>query len=129
MAELPSTAWPCRLRHVEGQQVPELQFQVETFLSALKRLQDHQYGQKMQDFEPPSENIFDSLLSDTPDAPSEPSKEEVKLRRIHSEWIDLHAVTRSNLLKFENPRFHLPRQASGERDVKNLVSIIRHSIA
>ena len=129
MAELPSTAWPCRLRHVEGQRVPELQFHAEPFLSALKRLQDHQYGQKMRDFKPPSENIFDSLLSDAPDAPSEPSKEEVKLRRIHSEWIDLHAVTRSNLLKFENPRFHLPRQASGERDVKNLVSIIRHSIA
>ena len=29
IAELPSTAWPCRVRHVDGQTVPELQFQVE----------------------------------------------------------------------------------------------------
>lgn len=84
----------------------------------------------MRTYEPPSENIFDALLSDgLSDALSEPSEEEVKLRRIHSEWIDLHAITRSNLLKFENPHFQLPRQASGERDVKNLVSPMRYSIA
>ena len=128
MAELPSTAWPCRLRHVEGQRVPELQFHAEPFLSALKRLQDHQYGQKMRDYEPPSENIFDWLLSDAPDVPPEPSEEDIKLRKIHREWVDLHAVTRSNLLKFESPHFYLPRQASGEQDVQNLVSHTGHSI-
>ena len=102
----------------------------DPFLSALKKLQDHQYGQKMETYQPPSENLFDSLLSDSqPEALSEPSEEEIKLREIHSEWIDLHANTRSNLLKFENPDFHLPRQASGEQDVKNLVSPMRHSIA
>jgi len=83
----------------------------------------------MRTYTPPSENIFESLLSDgLSDAPSEPSEEEVRLRRIHSEWIDLHAVTRANLLKFENPHFRLPSHALGERDVKNLVSPIRHSI-
>ena len=129
IAELPSTAWPCRLRHVEGQRVPELHFNADPFLSALKRLQYHQYGQKMQTYQPPSENLFDLLLSDDLYASSEPSEEEVKLRTIHSEWIDLHAVTRSNLLKFESPDFYLPRQASGAREVKNLVSPIRHSTA
>jgi len=37
-AELPTTAWPCRL-HVEGQVFPELQFQTETFLVALEKPQ------------------------------------------------------------------------------------------
>jgi len=126
ITELPSTAWPCRLRHVEGQRVPELHFHADPFLVALKNLQAHQYGQRMQTYKPPSENIFDALLSDAlPDAPSEPSEEEVKLRTIHGEWIDLHAATRGNLLKFENPRFELPKKATGEQDVKNLVGILR----
>jgi len=37
-AELPATAWPCRLQ-VEGQVFPELQFQTETFLVALEKPQ------------------------------------------------------------------------------------------
>jgi len=119
IAELPSTAWPCRLRHVEGQTVPELQYQAEPFLVALKKLQACQYGQRLQTYLPPPENMFDALLSN---ALSEPSKEEVLLKTIHSQWIDLHVVTRANLLKFENPEFGLPLRASGEQDVKNLVS-------
>ena len=84
----------------------------------------------MRTYQPPSESLFDSLLpDDLSDALSEPSKEEVKLRKIHMEWIYLHANTRGNLLKFEKPDFHLPRKAKGEQDVKNLVSPIRHSIA
>jgi hypothetical protein len=120
-AELPSTAWPCRLRHVEGQTVPELQFQAEPFLVALKKLQDHQYGRKMETYQPPPENMFEALLSD---APSEPSDDEILLRTIHSQWIDLHAATRDNLLKFETPGFKLPRVATGEQNVKNLVSFM-----
>jgi len=72
----------------------------------------------MKTYQPPPENIFEALLSD---APSEPSKEEVLLRTIHSEWIDLHAATRDNLLKFETPGFKLPRMATGEQNVKMLV--------
>ena len=128
-AELPSTAWPCRLRHVEGQTVPELQFHADPFLSALKKLQYHQYGEKMRTYKPPSEDMFEALFSDAPDAPSEPSEEEVELRTIHREWIDLHANSRSNLLKFEKPDFHLPRQATGERDIKDLVRFMRHLTA
>ena len=126
IAELPSTAWPCRLRHVEGQRIPELHFHAEPFLSALKKLQVHQYGQMMRTYDPSSENLSDALLSDVL---SKPSEEEVKLKKIHREWIDLHFNTRGNLLKFEKPDFQLPRQETGEQDVKNLVSPIRHSIA
>ena len=117
-AGLPSIAWPCRLRHVEGQTVPELQFQAEPFLVALKKLQSHQYGRKMQTYQPPSENMFEALS----DAPPEPSEEEILLRTIHNQWVDLHAVTRDNLLQFETSGFRLPRMAVGEQDVKVLVS-------
>jgi len=118
-AELPSTAWPCRIRHVEGQTVPELQFQAEPFLVALRKLQDHQYGRKMQTYQPRPETEFPALL---PDAPSEPLEEEVLLRTIYIQWIDLHADTRDNLLKFETPGFKLPQMATGEWKVKMLVS-------
>jgi hypothetical protein len=118
-AELRSTAWPCRLRHVEGQTIPELQFQAEPFLAALKKLQAHQYGRRMQNYQPPSETMFES------DAPHEPSEDKILLRTIHSQWVDLHAVTRDNLLKFENSGFILPRMASGEQNVKALVSFNR----
>lgn len=63
--------------------------------------------------------MFEALLSG---APSEPSDAEILLRTIHSQWIDLHAVTRDNLLKFEHPAFKLPRMATGEQNVKTLVS-------
>jgi hypothetical protein len=116
--ELPSTAWPCRLRHVEGQTVPELQFDAKPFLAALKKLQDHQYGQKMKSYQPPQTDMLASLLSD---APPEPSEEEVKLRMTHLQWMDLHVATRENLLKFEDPSFELSRAASGEEAVKKLV--------
>ena len=113
IAELPSTAWPCRLRHVEGQIIPELQFQAEPFLVALKKLQSHQYGRKMQSYQPPPEDTFEA---------PQPSEEEILLRTIHSQWIDLFAVTRDNLLKFETPGFRLPRMATGNQNVKVLVS-------
>jgi hypothetical protein len=119
--ELPSTAWPCRLRHVGGQTVPVLQFQPEPFLVALEKLRDHQYGRRMQTYQPSPENLFEALLSD---APSEPSDEEILLRTIHSQWVDLHAVTRDNLLKFERPGFELPRMATGEQNVKILVGFM-----
>jgi len=118
-AELPSTAWPCRIRHVKDQTVPELHFQAEPFLVALRKLQGHQFGRKMQTYQPPPENMFEALFSD---APSEPSEEEILLRTIHSQWIDLRTATRDNLLKFETPGFKLPRMATGEQNVKVLVS-------
>ena len=122
-AELPSTAWPCRIRHVEGQTVPVLRYQVKPFLVALKRFRRHQYGRKMQTYQPPSEDPFEAFDFD---APSEPSEEETLLRTIHSQWIDLHAATRDNLLKFETPGFRLPRMANGEQNVKDLVSFVSY---
>ena len=114
-AERLSTAWPCRIRHVKGQTVPELQFQAKPFLSALEKLQAHHYGRKMQTY-PSSVEIYY--------APSDPSDEEILLRAIHRQWDDLHAVTRINLLRFETPEFTLPPMAIGAHDVKILVSSV-----
>lgn len=73
----------------------------------------------MQTYQPPSEDVFDDLLSDPLPRPSE---EKVRLKMIYSQWVDLHAATRRNLLTFETPGFKLPRMAKGEQEVKSLVS-------
>ena len=85
----------------------------------MKELQAHQYGRQVQTYEPPTEGMFEALFSGTP---SQPSEEEVMLRRIHSQLADLHTVTRDNLLEFETPGFELPPMAAGEQNVKKLVS-------
>ena len=75
----------------------------------------------MKTYQPPSENGSEVLLSD---ATPEPSDEEILLRTIHSQWIDLHASTRYNLFEFETPGFKLPRMATGAQNVKILVSFV-----
>ena len=117
-AELLSTALPCRLRHVKGQTVPELRFQAEPFLAALEKLQYRRYGAKIQTYQSPSKNKLESPLSDAP------SEEEIMLGTIYSQWANLHAVTRDNLLKFETPGFQLPLIATGDLHVKTLVSLV-----
>ena len=111
---------PCRLRHVKDQRFLALQFHAEPFLVALKKLQTHQYGWMMKTYKPPPKNMFEELpfsgaLSESPD-------EEILLRTIHSQWVNLHAVTRYNLLQFETHGFELPREAYGDLKVKTLVS-------
>ena len=95
-----------------------IQFHAEPFLVALKKLQDRQYGRKMQTYQPPPENMFEEL------PPSDALNEEILLRTIHSQWVNLHAVTRDNLLKFETPGFELPRKVLGDLHVKILVSFV-----
>jgi hypothetical protein len=67
--ELLSTALPCRLRHVEGQTVPQLRFQAKPFLVVLKELQAHQYGWQMRAYQSPPGKMVGALY------PSEPSDE------------------------------------------------------
>jgi hypothetical protein len=74
-------------------------------------LQAHQYGRKMQTYQPPPENLFETV----------PSDEEILLRTIYSQWVDVSPSTRDNLLRFETPGFELPRMATGKEDVKILV--------
>jgi hypothetical protein len=97
-----------------------LEFDAAPFLDALEKLRAKQYGRQMEKYKPPSDGLYDKLFSD--EAIPKPSEEDVRLRIIHSQWVDLHPITRQNLLKFETPGFKLPKMASGEQEVKNLVS-------
>ena len=63
--------------------------------------------------------MFELPLHDVP-----PGSMEILLGTIHSQWIGLHAFTRDNLLEFERPGFELPRMATGEQNVKILVSFV-----
>ncbi|KIM23880.1 hypothetical protein M408DRAFT_332082 [Serendipita vermifera MAFF 305830] len=117
--ELPSTAWPCRLRHVPGQTIPQLEFDDGPFLSGIAALQREKFGAKLRLYQPPSENIYDVMFEGEPE---EPSPEEIRLKELHAQWVDLHVATKKNLLEFEKPDFHLPSRATGHEDVKKLLS-------
>jgi hypothetical protein len=97
-----------------------LEFDAAPFLDALEKLRVKHYGHQMRNYQPPSNDLYDEIFSD--EAIPEPSEEDVRLRTIHNQWVDLHPTTRQNLLKFETPNFKLPEMASGEQEVKNLVS-------
>ncbi len=121
-AELPSTAWPCRLRHVPGQSVPTLTFDPEPFRVGLKELQDKKIGLKMQDYKPPSDDPFDDTFDNNPPNPLLTANEDCTA--VYYNWKDLHQQTRKNLLEFENPSFDLPSSAKGRDQVTKLVSIL-----
>jgi hypothetical protein len=118
--ELPSTAWPCRLRHVPGQTVPELTYDDGPFKSGIQALQRAQYGRKLENYQPPSDNPFDSMFGEEI---QEPTPEEVQLREIYAAWVDLHVATRRNLQEFEQRGFQLPKMARGHGPVKKLVRL------
>ena len=75
----------------------------------------------MQTYHPPPENLFETPV---PDAPSEPSEEEILLRTIQSHWSDLRTVTPDNLLTFEAHGFQLCRIVTGDLYVRILVSFV-----
>ncbi|KAG8796745.1 hypothetical protein FRC17_007956, partial [Serendipita sp. 399] len=122
--ELPSTAWPCRLRHVPGQKIPELTFDDGPFVSGLKALQKAQYGVRLKSYEPPSDDSYDFMLQ--PETRVE--EEDSTLKELHAQWADLHAATRQNLDKFERPGYILPNKARGHADVKALLGILNDII-
>jgi len=118
-AELPSTAWPCRLRHVPGQSIPTLTFDPQPFRTGLEKLQIERFGSKMQDYKPPSDDPFD----DTPDI-DVPDASTTDYSRIYYSWKALHQQTRKNLLEFETPGFKLLSNVEGRDQVAKLVSAL-----
>jgi len=116
--ELPSTAWPCRLRHVPHQTIPKLEFDDGPFISGVAALQRAQYGAKLQAYEPPSDDVYDVMFEGETEPPT---PEEVELKELYAQWVDLHAATKKNLLEFEKPSFRLPAAANGQAGVKKLV--------
>ncbi|KAG8824093.1 hypothetical protein FRC19_002548 [Serendipita sp. 401] len=122
--ELPSTAWPCRLRHVPGQKIPELTFDDGPFISGLRALQKAQYSAKVKSYQPPSDDSYDFML----EPESRLGEEDSALKELHAQWADLHAVTRKNLDMFENSQFVLPNKATGHAEVKALLGILNDII-
>jgi hypothetical protein len=76
----------------------------------------------MAHYQPPSEDLFDVMMFGDGDAAAgEPTPEQVELREIHAQWVDLHTVTKKNLEEFEKLSFRLRSKATGHKEVKNLV--------
>ncbi|KAG8820618.1 hypothetical protein FRC19_008722 [Serendipita sp. 401] len=107
--EFPSTAWPCRVRHVEGQKEPELRYDQAPFLVALEKLRQWKHGSTMQQFKPP---LY--IDDDTPE-------DLVDKMKIWQRWNDLHAKSKDNLECFEDPQFQLVKSARGTEAVMNLL--------
>ena len=112
--ELPSTAWPCRLRHVAGQSVPRLTFDPEPFRMGIAKLQEHKFGSKLETYQPPADaDFFEAMVPN--------STQNEDLTGIYHRWKELPKQTRCNLLRFEDPEFTLPSCAEGGSQVTELV--------
>ena len=116
--ELPSTAWPCRLRHVLGQSTPKLTFDPVPFKMGIAKLQEHRFGSKMLTYQPPTD---DDPFADILEESTLDSAQSEDLVRIYSHWKNLPKQTRRNLLQFEDPDFELRSCAEGETHVTELV--------
>ncbi|OBZ66419.1 Clamp-binding protein CrfC [Grifola frondosa] len=136
--ELPSTAWPCRVRHVKGQQTPNLDIDAAYFQNAIDSLQRHHFGAMMENYRPPKDsNIFAAILDDIPDTLGDSrsvgtDEQALKLmtrkREVYKNWIDLHPTTKSNLLRFEKAGYRIPERASGEEHVLDLLAQVNDVI-
>ncbi|KIJ60881.1 hypothetical protein HYDPIDRAFT_43073 [Hydnomerulius pinastri MD-312] len=130
--ELPSTAWPCRVRHVRGQTLPRLKVDAPYFQRAIIRLRMRKYGALMKDYRPPTDNdLFSALLDDDMSEETEEQEHGVnslteinQMREIYLKWVDLHPETKRNLLRFEESSFLIADSASGREHIVDLLAQI-----
>ncbi|TDL23502.1 hypothetical protein BD410DRAFT_787351 [Rickenella mellea] len=120
--ELPSTAWPCRLRHVKGQLTPTLEVDTTAFQMGIAGLQARGYGKMMANYTPPTDDPFAGILDDVPSTTGIPNADEAHLKVIYIHWVDLHPATRANLMRFETRGFYLPPKVEGEDAVRGLLN-------
>lgn len=134
--ELPSTAWPCRLLHVQDQREPSLEIDPSYFEGVINALKKLGYGALMKDYVLPKElDPFAEVLGEDDDDPYNGAAITLELstkpsdlrhqnlhREVHSKWVDLHPTTKANLERFEHPKFRLPSRTSGLDAVSDLVS-------
>jgi hypothetical protein len=94
------------VRHVEGQQEPELQYDQTIFLQGLEMLKkrEYKYGTMMKNF--------------TPGVNTKDPYDKIKTWHLLN---DLHETTKYNLEQFEKPDFQLEKSARGTKEVTNLV--------
>jgi hypothetical protein len=132
--ELPSTAWPCRIRHVPGQLEPKIELDTSHFQEGIDALFAKQYGRALKTYTPPDDDPFAVLFDEFDNNGSDIGDEmksiggqeketESELRVLYSKWIDLHPFTKDNLTKFEEGGYKLASTASGYEDVIKIVSI------
>ncbi|KAH7918876.1 hypothetical protein BV22DRAFT_1134271 [Leucogyrophana mollusca] len=121
--ELPSTAWPCRVRHVRGQAMPSLEIDAPYFQEAIVGLQSKKVGFMMKGYSPPGEkNLFSALFEDSQESNIGTAAEITLKRELYKSWVDLHPKTKENLLKFEKNGYHIAEVASGEDHVVDLLA-------
>ncbi|KAI5116211.1 hypothetical protein M0805_005927 [Coniferiporia weirii] len=115
--ELPSTAWPCRIRHVPRQTEPHLvicptnatpifQRSIEALRSKFSLLEAEDSRNGLKDFP-----------FGTKRARNGPTREDVKFI-----WKDIAPATRANWEIFKHPSFILPNEAHGDADVYELLA-------
>jgi hypothetical protein len=105
--DLPSTAWPCRIRHVPGQALPKLTFDSHIFRNGIKAIRKANFSARLRDYR------TSSKLDDAT---------QLGLMELDSRYAHLHQETKANLGIFEDESFNLPEHASGLSAVKKLVS-------
>jgi len=105
---------------VKDQTEPRLKYDQTPFLLAIQSLRKEKFGEKLQTYSPPSEDLFGDMFSDVEEAA--PTKEETRLREIHAQWVSLHSQTKANLCRFEKDDFQLAKDATGDVAVTTLVS-------
>ncbi|KIJ60882.1 hypothetical protein HYDPIDRAFT_31927 [Hydnomerulius pinastri MD-312] len=131
--ELPSTSWPCRLRHVKGQDIPTLEIDAPYFQAGIERLKSHKFGAMMANFKAvQDEDPFGVILDCSEDDASFDELDSIKIdakaeelniqRTIYSCWVDLDPSTKANLLKFEDEDFRIQTTAQGCVDVTELLA-------
>jgi hypothetical protein len=86
----------------------------------------------MKDYRPPKDNDpFSAILDDIPSeidalhngvyVGAEQLKIMNRKREVYRNWIDLHPITKKNLLLLERDGYRIPERASGEEHVLDLV--------
>ncbi|KAH7927606.1 hypothetical protein BV22DRAFT_268537 [Leucogyrophana mollusca] len=132
--ELPSTAWPCRVRHVRGQLTPSLEIDAAYFQRAINSLQHKKYGAMMQNYRPVADiDLFSALLDDDVFLEDDQHIEEDlhlinEKRELYQRWIDLHPTTKNNLLRFERSGYRIAEWASGHDHVVDLLAQVNDII-
>ncbi|KAH7927605.1 hypothetical protein BV22DRAFT_1127292 [Leucogyrophana mollusca] len=135
--ELPSTAWPCRLQHVNGHPTASLEIDASYFQGAIGVLKTHKYGSMMANFMlPPDVDPFAGVLDGDHSDDDEcdmgnvnvtlneaHTQEQARLREIYTNWIDLHPTTKANLLRFEQDDYEIPGKACGEDGILQLAQV------
>lgn len=145
--DLPSTAWPCRIRHVPRLVEPKLEINLSDYQPTINAIREKQYGNLISRYELQRENLSRTTQSrgafrrvynflTYQDDNQQESEEQhnkngvaegdIEARKqdiLYRNWIDLAPSTKQNLLIFEDEKFQLRTSVNGIKEVNDLVSL------